>query len=104
MSSTVQVSDTPKEGGAYDVIANIPKANYDSICKTLNCNEGEVGVRLLQRIMIETEQREYNEALKIVGLVRGAGKLSEFNALLTSEQYKYLLEQPAIIEPEVAIE
>lgn len=104
MSSVVQVTDEPKNGGAYDVIANIPASNYASICKTLNCNEGEVGARLLQRILIETEQREYNEALKIVGLVRGAGKLAEFNALFgESSSLHYLTVQPEIIQPESII-
>lgn len=75
----VRVSDTVNPDGSYDIVAKLPLANYASICKTLNCNEGNVAARLLQRIIIETEQREYAEALQYLGMVRGASKLTEFN-------------------------
>lgn len=104
MSSSVTVADLVKEDGSYDIIARLPPANYASILKTLNCNEGEVAARLLQRILVETEQREYAEALRYLGMVRGASKLAEFNThFATGGDLEFLTIQPTppVVEPPV---
>jgi len=104
--SEVTVSDLQAPDGTFQVVAMLPATNYESICKTLNCNEGEVGARLLQRILVETEHREYAEALKYLGMVRGASKLAEFNALfgpggkfedMTVQPVRVVVEEPPVV-------
>jgi hypothetical protein len=99
--SEITVSDLQAPDGTFQVVATLPATNYASICKTLSCNTGEVASKLLQRILIETEQREYADAMRYVGKVRGASKLAEFNAhFAPGGDLEYLTIEPPRIPPE----